>query len=49
MGKASSDYTGIFYFSGNKVTGLPSDIIPNSPESNFNVRKHLVEAWLFTL
>lgn len=40
----SSDYTGIFYFSGNKVTGLPSDIIPNSPESNFNARKHLVEA-----
>ena len=40
----SSDYTGIFYFSGNKVTGLPSDIIPNSPESNFNARKHLVGA-----
>ena len=40
----SSDYTGIFYFSGNKVSGLPSNMIQNSPESNFNARKHLVEA-----
>ena len=40
----SSDYTGIFYFSRNKVSGLPSNMIQNSPESNFNARKHLVEA-----
>lgn len=40
----SSDYTGIYYSSGNKASGLPSYMIQNSPKSNFNSRKQLIEA-----
>lgn len=40
----SSDSIGI-YFSGEKnINGLPSDMIRNSPENNFNARKQLVDA-----
>lgn len=40
----SSDSTGIYFSDEKNINGLPSDMIRNSPENNFNARKQLVDA-----
>ena len=40
----SPSYTGVYYSDKNDIIGLPSFVIKNNPENNFNTRKQLVEA-----